>query len=118
MKQKWGREGYAGEWPSSKPVWTIAAFFLALAAAAAIYAYRYERVWTPLQRFYLTQYLASGTNPIRKSSRYLLLNTVDKKGSWRLSDMVARRKMDRRQQRKNLLGNPGTDGTFSDILAW
>jgi hypothetical protein len=38
MKQKWGREGYAGEWPSSKPVWTIGVFFLALASVAAVCA--------------------------------------------------------------------------------
>ena len=25
MKQKWGRERYAGAWPSRKPWWTIAA---------------------------------------------------------------------------------------------
>jgi type IV secretory pathway TraG/TraD family ATPase VirD4 len=80
-KQKWGREGYAGDWPSDKAVWTIGAFFVALLSVVAICAYRYERVWTPLERFYLAQYLASGTNPIRNSSRYLLLNVVDKKGS-------------------------------------
>jgi len=81
MKQKWGREGYAGDWPSDRRVWTIAAFFVALAGVLAICAYRYERVWTPLQRFYLAQYLNSGTNPIRNSSRYLLLNAVNKNGS-------------------------------------
>lgn len=53
MKQKWGREGYAGHWPSDRRVWTIAAFFVALLSVVAIYAYHYEPVWTPLQRFYL-----------------------------------------------------------------
>jgi hypothetical protein len=48
MKQEWGREGYAGDWPSDKAAWTIAAFFVALASVAAICAYRYERVLTPL----------------------------------------------------------------------
>ena len=55
MKQQWGREADAGDWPSERRVWTIAAFFVALASVAAIYVYRYERVWTPLQRFYLAQ---------------------------------------------------------------
>jgi hypothetical protein len=43
MKQEWGREEYAGDWPSDKAVWTIAAFFVALASVAAVCAYRYER---------------------------------------------------------------------------
>ena len=51
MKQKWGREEYVGNWPSERRVWTMAAFFVALASVVAIYVYRYERVWTPLQRF-------------------------------------------------------------------
>lgn len=81
MKQEWGREGYAGNWPSDRRVWTIAAFFVALLSVAAIYAYRYERVWTPLQRFYLGQYLNSGTNLRKNTGHYLLLNAVNKNGS-------------------------------------
>jgi len=81
MKQKWGREGYAGDWPSDRRVWTIAAFFVALLSVVAICAYRYERTWTPLQRFYLGQYLASDTNLRKNTGHYLLLNAVDKKGS-------------------------------------
>jgi len=54
MKQKWGREESAGDWPSDKAVWTIAAFCVALLSVAAICVYRYARVWTPLQRHYLT----------------------------------------------------------------
>ncbi len=54
MRQKWGREGYAGDWPSYRwVVWTIAAFFVAQLSVVAIYAYHYEPVWTPSQRFYL-----------------------------------------------------------------
>jgi len=33
-------------------VWTIAAFFVALASVAAICAYLYAREWTPLQKHY------------------------------------------------------------------
>ncbi|PYU27325.1 MAG: hypothetical protein DMG32_07535, partial [Acidobacteria bacterium] len=54
-------EGYAGDWPSDKAVWTIAAFFVALLSVAAICAYRYERVWTPLQRHYLLTYAGTPT---------------------------------------------------------
>jgi RHS repeat-associated protein len=82
MKQKWGREGYAGEWPSSKPVWTIGAFFLALLAAGAIYAYRYERVWTPLEKHYLAIYLGTeGAGTIRKDGWYTLLMAETRKGT-------------------------------------
>jgi hypothetical protein len=82
MKQKWGREGYAGEWPSSKPVWTIGAFFLALLAAGAIYAYRYERVWTPLEKHYLAIYLGTeGAGAIRKDGWYTLLMAETRKGN-------------------------------------
>jgi type IV secretory pathway TraG/TraD family ATPase VirD4 len=81
MKQKWGREGYAGDWPSDRRVWTIAAFFVALVSVVAIYVYRYERVWTPMQRFYLGQYLASDTNLRKNTGHYLLLNAVNKQGS-------------------------------------
>lgn len=38
---------------------TIGALFVALAAAGAIYTYRYARVWTPLQKHYVTAYLAT-----------------------------------------------------------
>jgi hypothetical protein len=81
MKQQWGREADAGDWPSGRRVWTIGVFFVALVSAAAIYVYRYERVWTPLQRFYLTQYLSSDTNLRKNTGHYLLLNAVNKNGS-------------------------------------
>jgi len=61
MKQEWGREGFAGDWPSDRRVWTIAAFFVALVSVAAICTYRYERVLTPLQRHYLLTYAGTPT---------------------------------------------------------
>jgi hypothetical protein len=63
MKQKWGREGYAGEWPSDKAVWTIGAFFVALLSVAAICA------GTPT------------AGAMRKDSWYTLLAVVTKKDS-------------------------------------
>lgn len=80
MKQKWGREESAGEWPSSKAVWTIGALFVALAAAGTIYAYSYARVWTPLERNYLTAYLATDASALRKDGGYTLLMVETRKG--------------------------------------
>jgi type IV secretory pathway TraG/TraD family ATPase VirD4 len=82
MKQEWGREGYTGDWPSDKAVWTIAAFFVALASVAAICAYRYERVLTPLQRHYLLTYAGTPTaGALRKDGWYTLLAVVTRKDS-------------------------------------
>lgn len=57
MKQKWGREQNAGNWPSDKPLWAIGASLIALASVIAIGYYRYKREWTPLERFYLPTYV-------------------------------------------------------------
>jgi type IV secretory pathway TraG/TraD family ATPase VirD4 len=82
MKQKWGREEYAGDWPSDKAVWTIGAFFVALLSVGAICAYRYERVLTPLERHYLTVYAGTPTaGALRKDGWYTLLAVVTKKDS-------------------------------------
>jgi type IV secretory pathway TraG/TraD family ATPase VirD4 len=82
MKQEWGREEYAGNWPSDKAAWTIAAFFVALLSVAAICAYRYERVLTPLQRHYLLTYAGTPTaGALRKDGAYTLLAVVTRKDS-------------------------------------
>lgn len=81
MKQRWGREGYAGDWPNGKAVWTIGALFVALAACGAISAYRYARIWTPLQKHYLTAYLGTeGAGAMRKDGWYTLLMVETRKG--------------------------------------
>jgi hypothetical protein len=80
MKQKWGREEYAGDWPSGKAVWTIGAVFVGLIAAGAICAYRYARSWTPLERNYLTAYLATDAGAMRKDGWYTLLMVETRKG--------------------------------------
>jgi len=83
MSHQWGRNQYAGEWPNPKPAWKMAALLLAVVSAAAICAYRYVYVLTPLQKFYLTTYIRSGLRAEIgfKTGRYALLNVVDKKGS-------------------------------------
>jgi hypothetical protein len=74
MKQKWGREDDAGEFPSDRAVWTIGAFCVALLSAFAIGYYRYMQVWTPLQRHYLLTY--AGT-PVAGAFRTDAPYTVD-----------------------------------------
>lgn len=59
MRQQWGRTDEAGTWPHPKPVWILATLVAALLSAAAIGAYRYAVVWTPLQRLYVATYLRS-----------------------------------------------------------
>jgi len=84
MSQEWGRNQYAGEWPNLKAAWTIAALLLAAASVAAICAYRYAYVLTPLQRFYLKPYIRSGLRTeigVSKTGHYVLLNVVDRHGS-------------------------------------
>src|SRR5260370_33720621 len=66
VKQKWGREDDAGDFPSDRAVWTIGAFCVALLSWFVIGVYRYMRVWTPLQRHYLVTY--AGTPPSHRQS--------------------------------------------------
>jgi hypothetical protein len=80
MRQEWGREENAGTWPSRKPSWTIFAFLVAVVGAGAVGAYGYAEEWTPLQRFYLAQYVRSETS-FGKSGAYQLLDVVNGKGS-------------------------------------
>jgi Type IV secretion-system coupling protein DNA-binding domain len=81
MNPKWGREESAGDWPSDRSVWTIAAFFVALASVGVIGAYLYARQWTPLQKHYLSAYLATDAGALRKDGRYTLLMAETRKGT-------------------------------------
>jgi len=82
MKQKWGREDDAGEFPSDRAVWTIGAFCVALLSVFAIVGYRYMRVWTPLQRHYLTTYVGTPVAAaFRTDGGYTLLMVVTRKGT-------------------------------------
>ena len=82
MKQRWGREDDAGEFPSDKAVWTIGAFCVALLSVFAIGYYRYLRVWTPLQQRYLTAYVGTPVaGAFRTDGWYTLLMAVTRKGT-------------------------------------
>lgn len=57
MRQEWGREENAGEWPGGRARATLFAFFVAVLTVAGIFYYRYAEEWTALERFYLAQYV-------------------------------------------------------------
>ena len=83
MSQEWGRADAAGTWPRPRPVWTLALLLVAIVSGAAIGAYRYATIWTPLQRLYLSSYLRSecASALAFKTGRYRLLTVIDPKGS-------------------------------------
>lgn len=62
--------GEGREWPRSKPVFTLLALFLALAAGVLDFAYQYKTSWTPLQRAYLSTYIQT-THLVKTRNRYL-----------------------------------------------
>lgn len=81
MSREWGRESYAGEWPSRKPTGIILALVIAIASVAVIEAIQYKREWTFAQRFYLSRYLQTGlAGKLRKGGYYTLLTVVDGRG--------------------------------------
>ncbi len=82
MKQKWGRPDDAGDFPSDKAAWTIGAICVALLSVFAIVGYRYMRVWTPLQRHYITAYVGTPVaGAFRTDGWYTLLMVVTRKGT-------------------------------------
>jgi hypothetical protein len=86
MKNQWGRaETY--HWPSNKPVWTISAFLLGVLATMAMAVYQFEMRWTPLQRYwvpnYLKMHLTTGLG--FKASDYRLLEVEDGRGRHRVA---------------------------------
>lgn len=76
VSSKWGREE-TYHWPSSKPLWTITALVLAMAATVGTAAYQYEREWTFLQRAYLRAYISSIARPWLKTANYPLVYRIE-----------------------------------------
>jgi hypothetical protein len=71
----WGRnETY--RWPSRKPVWTITALALAVAATIATAVYQYKQ-WTFLQQSYLKPYFNSVMHPWIKTAPFTLVYRVE-----------------------------------------
>ena len=82
MKQKWGRERYAGAFPSRKPLWTIAAATVAFLAGALINYCSYEWTWTPLEKYYAPTFAETGDAQTAQRTRaYSVLTVVTPTGS-------------------------------------
>jgi hypothetical protein len=80
MNQTWGRTDAAGRWLHPRPAWTLTTLLVALLSGVAIGAYRYARIWTPLQRSYISSYLRSqvmGGLGVATRGHYRLLQVVD-----------------------------------------
>jgi hypothetical protein len=68
--------------PSIQPVYTYVLVLLSIVATLGAQGFRYERVWTPLERHYLGAYSASQiAGVVRDNGRYTLLQVVMRKGS-------------------------------------
>jgi hypothetical protein len=86
MSREWGRESYAGDWPSRKPVGLILALAVAVASAVGIETLRYKYQWTFTQRFYLARYIQTGlAGTLRKQGYYMMLAVVDRRGLHRIA---------------------------------
>ena len=81
MRTEWGRDERT-DWPSSKPVYTIALLILSVAAGAGVECVRVLQVWTPLERHYLHTYVGTEiAGTVRQNGRYTLLEVMTRKGS-------------------------------------
>lgn len=78
MSTKWGREE-SYRWPSAKPVWTITALVLAVAATLATAVYQYGQDWTFLQKKYLVAYVSSVSRPWLKAAPYPMVYRIEGK---------------------------------------
>jgi len=79
----------APAWRNRDSARTWMPVFLALASMLAICAYRYLRVWTPLERFYFTTYIRTALRSATRSAgtgEYDLLAVTTKHGSHWASD--------------------------------
>jgi hypothetical protein len=81
MRMAWGRAKSTVE-PSIQPVYTYVLVLLSIVATLGTQGFRYERVWTPLERHYFGAYSASQiAGVVRDNGWYTLLQVVTRKGS-------------------------------------
>jgi hypothetical protein len=81
MRMAWDREKSAGGF-SIQPVYTYVLVLLSIVATLVAQGFRYERVWTPLERHYFGAYSASQiAGVVRDNGWYTLLQVVTRKGS-------------------------------------
>jgi hypothetical protein len=80
MRMEWGRaKSTVG--PSIQPVYTYVLVLLSIMVTLGIQGFRYERVWTPLERHYFAAYSASQiAGVVRDNGWYTLLQVVTRKG--------------------------------------
>jgi hypothetical protein len=81
MRMEWGRaKSTVG--PTIQPVYTYLLVLLSIVATLGAQGFRYERVWTPLERHYFGAYSASQiAGVVRDNGWYTLLQVVTRKGS-------------------------------------
>jgi hypothetical protein len=81
MRMQWDR-GERTEGPSIRPIYTYVLVLIFFLATLGIQGFRYERVWTPLERHYFLDYLGSQiVGVVRDNGWYTLLEVVTRKGS-------------------------------------
>src|SRR5438046_9755579 len=81
MRTEWGRDERT-DWPSSKPVYTIALLILSVVAGSGVECVRFLRVWTPLERHYLLTYVGTEiAGIVRQDGWYSLLEVVTRRGN-------------------------------------
>ena len=100
MSRLLGRVEYRG-WPTRWPLSSFGASLISFAVGLGIFTYQNVEVWTPLQRWYWSQYLASEVFPTHENAtrNYHLLGKVDHKGQARLAvdaDVIPSRQQGRR----------------------
>lgn len=81
MRMEWDRvRSTVG--PSIHPVYTHVLVLLSIVATLGAHGFRYERVWTPLERHYFGAYSVSHiAGVVRDNGWYTLLQVVTRKGS-------------------------------------
>jgi len=81
MRMEWGRAKSTVR-PNIQPVYTYLLVFLSIVAMLGAQGFRYERVWTPLERHYFGAYSVSQiAGVVRDNGWYTLLQVVTRKGS-------------------------------------
>jgi len=83
---QWGRKQYQ-TWPSRRPVWTLAALFVAVLFFAMAIAFEYRQNWSGLEKFYLPTYVKTWLRGLlpKAQGQYRLIDAVDRKRHQRLA---------------------------------
>ena len=66
-----GSQGWQAKWPLSK----VAVVLIAFPLGIGIFTYQELFIWTPLQRWYFTEYSSSHDFPTTRANYWLLMKT-------------------------------------------